>query len=805
MATFLEELQEHIRVFNRELLALEQQPEGDHVADSVKVLFRSAHSLKGAARSVQASRLEALCHRLEEMLAAIRDGRRALDREAFALLFAAVDEFADAGRELSSPHDKRAASRPPAAPAAAADKARAQPIAAPSAEAPRVAPRAPAVSAAQAAVAPEPSARATRADDPADADPATAVGAVREPARAVVTTLAAAGPAPSTAAGRDPASRPARPARTVASSKPIEERGAVRVPRRRLDALLSQSGELLVARSRFDARHAEVKALQETLATWRADWRLADQAYVRWSRRERGQGAHAELPPRVDRLLRAGNAQLTLLARELERLNLALAEDRRTLERAAGPLHDQIHKARLLPFAEACEPLFRAVRDLCADLGKEADLALQTGEIELDRSIIDGLRDPLLHLVRNALAHGIESPEQRTAADKPRRGTIEVQATVRGDAVEVCVGDDGRGLDLAAIRARALQHGRGAVQSEAELAGLIFEPGFSTQASVSALSGRGVGLDVVRSSVESMRGTVQVGFEPGKGTRFTLQLPLTLTTLRVLLVRAGGETFALPSSGVRAMTRAGAQNLGAVAGRDTLLLGEAPVPVASLAQTLGLGETTPPLRASDKLPLVVLAADQQQVAIAVDELIAEQDIVLKAFGPRIGRPRHFAGASVLASGQIALVLKPLEVARSALGRAPSRQWSEGLTQRAANTQKRLLLVDDSITTRTLEKSILESAGHLVTTAADGLIAWQILQEQGADLVVSDVEMPNMDGLTLTQTIRSSKRFKDLPVILLTALHSEQDRARGLELGADAYLLKTSFDQKQLLETIRQLL
>jgi two-component system chemotaxis sensor kinase CheA len=782
MATFLEELQEHLRVFNRELLALEQKPGDEAVAESVKVLFRAAHSLKGAARSVQATRLEAIGHRMEEALAAVRDGKRALDAPLCAQLFAAVDEMEAAGKELANRH-----------------------AASTTVDAPRQ------VVVAKAGGEPSPSdigARDARdaTGGPAELPEQRVRPPIPEPRRGDA-RLEPVAPGESTQAvdimqvvmSRTPAraerSRPVRP---------IEPGGAVRVPRRRLDALLAQSGELLVARRRFESRSAELQSLQELLSAWRSEWRLADQALRRWGRKQAAESHGVGLPARVERFFRNSGTQLARVERELERLSLGLTDDRRTLDRTAGPLRDQIHKARLVPFTEACEGLHRAVRDLTLSQGKEVELSVDAGQTELDRSIVDGLRDPLLHMIRNAVAHGAEAPEERLARGKPRAATVVVRAALHGEMVEVSVSDDGRGLDLAAIAAQARERGLGAELAPGELSQLIFEPGFSTQRDVSTISGRGVGLDVVKSQIEAMRGSVSVAFEAGAGTSFKLRLPLTLTTLRVLLVRAGSEIFGLPTSSVRTMVRAGPETLCAIGGRDALRLGETPLPIASLGQTLGLSGGTL-VRGRDKLPIAVVSGGEQQVALAVDELIAEQDVMLKAFGPRLGRPRHFSGATLLQNGQIALVLNPHELVRSALSSVPTARWSEHFASTAPAAPKRLLLVDDSITTRTLEKSILEAAGHEVTTASDGRNAWQILQEQGADLVVSDVEMPNMDGFTLTQTIRSSKRFKNLPVILLTALHSEQDRARGLELGADAYLLKTTFDQKLLLETIRELL
>jgi two-component system, chemotaxis family, sensor kinase CheA len=804
MVTFLEELQDHVRTFNRELLALEQQPTGPVADEAIKVLFRAAHSLKGAARSVEAKRLEGLCHQLEELLAALRDGKRELDAEVFRQLFAGVDGFEAAGKEL------RAAAAVPA-PIPASGPARPTAVERPLERAPR------------SALTP-----VGRGESEASAVPAQPLAQQRTTQAQADENVVAASPAKPVAVPAAPASQPTQPTRSMqmvpappgarapaanqvaaptAREASEDDSGVVRVTGRRLDALLAQSGELLAARRRFDERQSDVSSLQELVDRFRREWTLAHQALGSSLRRHAsGDGvAVAVLPGRLERFVKGCGEHLAHLERELDRLSLTLAEDRRMLERAASPLQHQIHQARLVPFVEACEGLFRTVRDLATTQSKEVELSIAGGDTELDRSIIDGLRAPLLHLIRNAVSHGAELPDERAAQGKPRRATISVSAALRGDAVELIVSDDGRGIGHDAIRQQLRQRGMDVPSDDDELARVIFQAGFSTAAELTHVSGRGVGLDVVKAQIEAMRGSVSLSSRRGAGTRFAFMLPLTLTTLRVLFVKVGGECFALPTTSVSRLVRASAKDLGSVEARDMLLASGAPIPLVSLAQTLSLPRPPTPPRENEKIAIVVISADGAEVALAVDELLGEQEVVIKPLGRRLRRTQHIAGATILPTGGIGLVLKPLEVARSALGRAPSLEWSQSFSASAPKAAKRLLLVDDSITTRTLEKSILEAAGYEVATGVDGAAAWQLLQEQGADLVVSDVEMPNMDGFTLTETIRKSKRFKDLPVILVTALHSERDRARGMESGADAYLLKTAFDQKVLLETIRQLL
>lgn len=804
-ATFSIELREHVESFNRELLALERGGDDAARAESIKTLFRAAHSLKGAARAVNAGKLELVCHNLEELLQGLRDGSRAFTPAVFETLFSAVDTFEAAGREINASLPAPPAS--PASPPPTGQPSIARPAAQPTAasgwtaraaqtafdSAPPVAPTFPVGPTAPASGPSQP---------PAESQPNT----IAPPAAAAPSVPAGAmsdvpDPRASPPLSLLPVSLPGTGAEAPANAANLET--YLRVPEHKLDALLAGNSELLIARRRIDVRQAELAALNEHVTELRSN-------AERSARGTRSTGGDAGRP-RGNVAVRAGaraidpqREQLLGLERALESFTAALAEDLRALERAAQVLDERIHQVRMLPFAQACDALHRAVRDLATRAGKPTELVIQGGEIELDRSIVDGLRAPLLHLVRNAVDHGIESADERSSAEKPARATLAISAALHGNRVEVTVRDDGRGIDLERIRERLRQSGMPAPLDDHDALRTIFEAGFSTATSVTDVSGRGVGLDVVRSQIEGLRGSVAVTFEPGRNTCFRLTLPLTVTTLRALLVRSGAELFALPSANVEKLVRAGANELAQLQGRETLLTEEAPLPLVALAEVLGAAPA-PPTAAGSKLPIVILGQPGERVALAVDELIAEQDVVVKPLGKRIRKLRHVSGATLLPNGRVALLLHAGEILRTALKRVPARRTGGLFEASTLPARKRILLVDDSATTRTLEKSILESAGFEIVTAVDGAQGWKLLQEQGADLVVSDVEMPNMTGFELTQAVRGSKRFRELPVILLTSLDSEQDHARGLESGADAYLVKSAFDQSSLLETIRQLL
>ena len=734
MKTVLEELEEHVGALNRDLLALEKDLSAAERAERLKTLFRTAHSLKGAARSVSVTLIESACHRLETILAAARDGKATLGPDLFAVLFAAVDAIEEAGMRLREQQDLSGA--PLAALLPRLDAAAADVEATPTPEAP---------------------ARPAPADGP-------------------------------------PAETPVPPAEAVREESLSTAAGTVRVPAEKLDAFLARNGELLVARRRVESRVEELAALREFVGKWKTEWRAAEKPLTRL--------LHERAAPRAAALAlgRVGDV-VRHLDRDLERLAAAAAADGRALKEAAGAIDDEVRRVRMLPFAEACQGLDRLVRDLAQASHKEVELIVEGGDVELDRSVLEGLKDPLRHLVRNAVDHGAESAEERRAAGKLSAVRLTVAAVVRGAQVEVSVGDDGRGIDLDALRRQVRKRGFPEPPDERELVQTIFLPGLSTSPFITDVSGRGVGLDVVKSRVEALHGAVDVSFTHGRGTRFTLSVPLTLTTLRVLLASAGGQTFAVAAANVRKLLRADPSEVRSVEGRQMLALGGTPTPVASLAETIGLRGAARP----GKAPVMVLAAGERRTAFVVDEFLAEQEVVVKGLGARVRRTRFVSAGTILPSGKIALVLNVPNLVRAALRRPAGPALAAPEAHTAKPARKRVLVVDDSLTTRALEKSILEAAGYDVVVAADGASGWQTLQEHGADLVVSDVDMPRMDGFALTEVVRGSPRFRGLPVVLVTARESESDKARGAAVGADAYLGKSAFDQKNLLETIAQLL
>ena len=478
------------------------------------------------------------------------------------------------------------------------------------------------------------------------------------------------------------------------------------------------------------------------------------------------------------------------------------------LSRILESLQERTLQARMVPFGTIAEPLRRTARDLARSLGKAVELELRGQETELDRGVLEQVADPMLHLVRNAIDHGIELPEARLAAGKPRYGTVRVHAAQLGSEVVVTVADDGQGIDLARVRQQAGEAGDaldGVGDDEAIYA--IFRSGLSTAATVSEVSGRGVGLDVVRASLVSVRGRVEVHSEPGTGSEFRLSVPITLAVLPCLLVEAAGRRFGVPMHSVVSAEAAGwsedhVEGQVVIRVRDTIL------PVSDLTATLGVTAGQGGAPASDS-PAVVVASMTRRHAFRVDALLGQRNVVVKDLGRLLPRLALLAGASLEPDGSILLVLDVSGLvdrarwARSGGAGRPAPSPTPAVPAPAGPAS--VLVVDDTAVVRELERSILEEAGYRVRTAADGRLALAALADTPADLVVTDVEMPNCDGLELTRAIRGQPALTGLPVVVATSRFSDADRRLAMDAGADAYLVKGDLDRRTLLEVVGRLL
>jgi len=567
---------------------------------------------------------------------------------------------------------------------------------------------------------------------------------------------------------------------------------SVRVDTSRLDALMTHAGELTVAKTRIARRLPEFEALREMCEEWSR----------RAAASPSGRGT-TDAEGALERLARMGAV--------LARLHAGFSEDSARLDFIAGELESGIRLARLLPLSNVFRLFPRLVHDLAQEQGKEVELVIEGEDTNADKRILEEIKDPLMHMLRNAVDHGIEPPQARVQAGKARAGVVRIKASQGANSVAIEVSDDGRGLDEEAIRRAAAKRGLAsgealAAMSAAEIQSLIFTPGMSTTGFVTDVSGRGVGMSVVRTNVERLKGSIEVHSAPGKGTRIRILLPVTLATVRVLIVEVNGYPYGLPAECVQLLKRAAPEEIFTVEGQDAILHQGRPVSVARLADLLELPQASArasPDGASAASACVLLALGGEAFGVFVDALRDEQEVVLKPQTALLAQVRNVAGATILDSGEICMVLSAQDLLASM--RKGAARTAAHAASAVLPTKKAILLAEDSITTRTQETRILEAAGYEVVTAADGLEAWNKLATRAFDAVVSDVLMPNLDGLGLAEKIRRDPHYAELPIILVTSLASDTDKRRGLEAGANAYITKPAFDQQILLDCLERLI
>jgi two-component system, chemotaxis family, sensor kinase CheA len=754
LATFRVEADEHLKAMAAGLMAIENAPAGEPQTGVIEQVFREAHSLKGAARAVNLAEIESVCQALESVFSALKGGGLDLAPSLFDLLHEALDALGGLLGADGSP-------KPPLV------------------------------------------ALVRRLDEAARSRPTApqAADAVHEPPL----------PAPVP---------PDRPAGTHAL--PMTQGlapGTVRIPTAKLDAVMHQVEELLAPRLAAYERAQELRAAGALLAGWNRERirvrpvaRALERMLARPVHGSRDTDRQRQEAAKLLEYLEAENLHAEALEDRLTQLRRSTEHDQRALGTMMDSLLRDVKEMQLMPFASLLEVFPRYARDLARDQGKEVALIIHGGEIEVDRRILEQMKDPLTHMLRNCIDHGIEPPAVRAERRKPPQGTIALAVSqIDSGKVEITVEDDGGGIDTAKVKAAAgrlgLLSGEEAERlTEHEALALVFQSGISTSLIITDVSGRGLGLAIVREKVERLGGTVALDTRPGAGTTFRLRVPLSLATFRGVLVRVGERILVVPAASVERVLRVAVDGIRTVENRGTISVDGRPVALASLGDALELPPKAVTGAPAERVAVIVLAAAFARIAFRVDEVLGEQEVLVKGLGPQLARVRNVAGASVLGTGQVVPVLSASDLVKSAvrLASAPSRVAAVALP--AAQQKKgTILVVEDSITSRGLLKNILEAAGYEVATAVDGIDAYTALKTAAFDLVVSDVEMPRMSGFGLTAKVRADKKLEELPVVLVTALDSREHRERGIDVGANAYIVKSSFDQSNLLEVVRRLI
>lgn len=778
---FKAESGEHLGSLESCLLRIEQ---GRADEQTLNQIFRDAHSLKGAARMLELTDIELLMHAMEELLRLCRDQKQPPTPAALDALLSSLDAakalVGEAVLGESAPIDLRVVVDALHHAVAAAEKPAQPSPAAPSTDTPPPAPSQPS------------------AERPAQAE------------------RPAAPPTDDRTSLPDPVvhERRTRPddsdRRGDASAYRID---TVRVPTARLDGLMRQCGELIVTQQRMMELESGLSRLISE---------LEQTAYAAARGDRNPQRSHQ------------GRARESELAQQALALRERLRSDNRELGTLARSLAENVRNARMLPLSTLFNLFPRMVRDIAHQEGKDVELVFDGGDTTADKNVVEQLKDPLMHILRNAVHHGIESPAERVRVGKSERGRIRLSAVRKGASIQIRIHDDGRGVDLeraAAAVASSESQGEatsvsssdlerdGDDKSRAAILNALFRPGVTTETMITDISGRGVGLDAARRAVEDLKGSVEIGSEAGQFFQIQLELPITLATTRVLLVCSGELNAALPLDSVQRLFRLSPDQVYQREGMAALDHHGQALSVLDLGETFGQSTLPVARRRSDVEHCVIIRKREQQIALLVDSISGVQDVLMHPTGGILRRVVGVAGTAILSSGEVCAVLNPadlLEMPWRASGLAPVAHAAEA-HERIQDAERTLLLVEDSMLTRLQEKRLLEAAGYRVITAADGAAAWEMLnptRDRGErvfgrssvpNAVVADINMPRLDGLQLTERLRADPRLRKLPIVLVTSLASADDQRRGLEAGADAYITKGSFNNQLLLSTLERLI
>ncbi len=722
------EAREHLQALSEGLLEVEKSGTGEQRRrEVVEVIFREAHSLKGAARSVNHAAIESICQALESIFATWKKDGVHAGAAAFDTLSRAIDLIHGLLAEKSG--------------------------------------------AAQQVV-------------------------------AVVQQLRSL----ESGAEKMPGAAPSVPETAPVAEMPLTHAlsDTIRIATAKMDTLLLQTEEMIGVKNAVRQHAAGLQAAGQMMETWRKEWARTEPDFqrTRFAADRSNTG-----PARIYDFLEWNQSYLSSLENKLDDLAKCATSDARMISGMVDDLLDEAKRLVMLPFATLLDFFPKQVRDLARDQGKQVDLVVRGREVEIDKRILEQMKDPFVHLVRNAIDHGIESPDARAARNKPARGLLTIAVSqLDAGKVEIVVSDDGHGIDVEKLKAAAVKNGlisvdEAARREDREALALIFQSGVSTSAQITEISGRGLGMAIVREKIEKLGGRVEVENQPKRGTAFRIVLPVTLATFKGLLVRCGGQQFILPIANVERVMRMTREQIMSVEKRETISWSGGAISLFRLDAVLGIPrfETA----AGKFLQIVILNAGEARMAFVVDEVLHEEEVLVKPLQKPLVRVRNIAAATVLGSGRTVLILNVPDLLQSAVA-------SDGAVIAAAPASfsakaKSVLVVDDSVTSRMLLKNIMEAAGYDVKAAVDGADAMSALRTQAFDLVVSDVEMPRMNGFELTAKIRADKRLAEIPVVLVTALESREHRERGIDAGANAYIVKSSFEQSNLLDVARRLL
>ncbi|MDP8219702.1 MAG: response regulator [Candidatus Stygibacter frigidus] len=590
-----------------------------------------------------------------------------------------------------------------------------------------------------------------------------------------------------------------------------DENETIRVSTSRLDKLLMQLEEMLAVKLSTIQMSRQLRVMINNFQRWEAGAHdvtpsvmLLRELLKSESRDELSEKGRKALQ-KVLKFLHWGNILAQKTERELTQMLKSWDNESATINMQIDSLLWDTKKIMMVPFSEVLELYPKAVRDLSRESGKSVKLIIRGEQIEIDRRILERLKNPLMHLLRNSIDHGIEKPPVRKRKNKDEMGVIRINLErSEKKRIRFTIEDDGAGIDLKKLKLAVQKQGVNSdqdLESEEKLIQYIYRSGVSTSDMITEISGRGLGLAIMKRSIEDLEGTITVETEKDKGTKFIIELPVSLVTFRGIIVKAGEGEYVIPTTKIDMIMLVNKEDIYTIENKSIIYYKRELVPLASLVNILEKGDG----ELSGEHFLVMLINDEdRQIAIRIDGIEEEQEILVKNFNPHLKRIRNVSGATILGSGKVVPILNLADLVNSVFNKMELLERKDSGDQKG-NKQSRILIVEDSVTSRMLMKNILENAGYNVETAFDGIDGLDKITEYGYDIVISDVDMPRMNGFDMTASIRARENMKDIPVIMVTSLNKEEDLIRGKEVGANGYIVKSNFAQNDLVEIIEKLL
>ncbi len=748
LETFKIEADEHLKALSEGILALEENLPEEEGKRLVEKIFREAHSLKGAARSVNQGNIQEVCQSLESVLSEWKQGFLKPTKAMFDTFYATLDLI---GQAISGSIDQTKMD----------------------------------------AIILKLSSLAKNSGNAQIAEPSVAK---EKPLESAHPTL-------------DKLMQPEK------QEPPKEKEKTIRMALAKIDKLFQETEEMLMVKLVTQQQYQDFKDIIIDLQIQEKESSklLSEVQTLRPSLNRNGSDIYEHNKyKKILTFLDFQQQSLVALRESFTKLLHNSEQNVYFISSLVDILLDDIKKVLMQPISSLYEVIPRMVRDISHELGKDVQMEFEGGDIELDRRILEEIKDPIIHLIRNAVDHGVGTPEERLKVHKSPRGTVRIAAVESGGSnVEISVSDDGKGIDIEKIKQEALKKKLISEKEASELneqaaIKLAFHSGISTARTLTNLSGRGLGLGIVSEKVDKLGGHLFIDTVKGKGTTFRLVLPLTLATFRGIHITVANQDFILPAHSVIRVFSIKKGQIKSVENRETINFDNQAVSYVHLANILNLTDTRSDLQKEQSIFILVIQCEEKTIALGADAIRCEREVLVKSLGKQCIRVQNFMAATILESGKVIPILNPIDLVRTTVkgGVGPSRST---ILQDKEEPNKTILVVEDSITIRLLLKNILESAGYKIKTAVDGLEALEILQTQAVDLLLTDIEMPRMDGFVLIKRVREMPSLKNLPIIICSARGSQEDRELGVELGASAYLDKEHFTQQTLISSTQRLL